>query len=72
MIYNTCQYCGANNGRAGLLIGSPSREIKDACKNCWDTINKGEVCIHADLKRTNEEIKKTINLLAKEAEGWAN
>lgn len=69
MQYNTCGYCGATDGRAGFLVGSPSKEIWDACKNCYDTLTKDEVCIHTHLKRTEEEIERTISLLAKESEG---
>ncbi|RWZ87258.1 MAG: hypothetical protein EO766_12090 [Hydrotalea sp. AMD] len=56
MIYNTCKTCGANNGRAGLLIN-------DECLNCHDTRDTGNVVIHANLSRTIEEIQRTIAIL---------
>ena len=56
MVYNECKICGSNSGRAGLLIN-------DACLNCHDTITSGEIVIHANLIRTQEEINKTFNIL---------
>ena len=56
IIYNTCKTCGANNGRAGLLIDKE-------CENCYDTRTRGEICIHLNLKRTDEEIQKTMEIL---------
>lgn len=56
MEYNVCKTCGAKDGRAGILIN-------EECLNCYKTREKGEVCIHIDLKRTIEEIKKTMDIL---------
>lgn len=55
MEYNTCKTCGANNGRAGLLIN-------DECKNCHDTRKSGDIVVHAGLSRTEEELKKTFQI----------
>lgn len=63
MEYNECKVCGANGGRAGMLISSESIGIKDACRNCFDTKEKREVVVHLNLNRTTEEINKTINIL---------
>ncbi|MFA6570178.1 MAG: hypothetical protein WCT77_02975 [Bacteroidota bacterium] len=64
MTYNTCKICGANNGRAGILIGNPAKNLLDACLNCHDTRTQGIVIIHADLIRTEAEIKKTIEIIS--------
>lgn len=56
MTFNTCKTCGANNGRAGMLIN-------DDCLNCYDTRTTGAVTIHSSLIRTEEEIKKTIGIV---------
>lgn len=63
MEYNECANCGANEGRAGMLIGNNSIEKSDFCLNCNDTRETGEVVIHANLIRTEEEIAKTISLV---------
>lgn len=56
MEYNVCKHCGANNGRAGLLIN-------DLCMNCYDTKKTGNFTIHANLQRSAEELNKTAELL---------
>lgn len=56
MVHNTCSTCGANNGRAGLLLDKE-------CENCHDTRQSGAVCIHLNLKRTDEEIARTMEIL---------
>lgn len=56
MEYNVCKTCNAKNGRAGLLIN-------DECENCYDTRKTGEIVIHVNLPRTNEEIQRTMNIL---------
>ena len=61
MQYNVCQICGAKDGRAGLLIGGPNKP--HACRNCHDTRESGEIVIHANLIRTQEEIQKTFAIL---------
>jgi len=43
MEFNICRYCGANNGRAGVLINSPDLGIDYACSNCYDTLKNGEI-----------------------------
>ena len=57
MEYNTCSWCGANEGRAGLLING-------MCINCADTKESGNIVIHAHLHRTPEELAKTMELIA--------
>ena len=56
MQYNECKICGAKDGRAGMLIGN-------ACLNCHDTRTTGEIVVHLNLVRTDEELKKTFALL---------
>lgn len=63
MEYNTCRYCGANNGRAGILFCSEKSKIDPACENCWDTLRDGIATIHTHLSRTDDEINITLNLL---------
>lgn len=63
MKYNECNYCGAGNGRAGLLWTTHDESIKDACENCYQTLKTGSIVLHTHLIRTDEEINKTINLL---------
>jgi hypothetical protein len=63
MQYNVCGICGAKDGRAGLLMGNPTQGLVDACANCNDTRKTGEIVIHANLIRTEEEIKKTLAIL---------
>lgn len=63
MEYNTCKICGANNGRAGLLIGNDIKKLVPACMNCHDTRINGVITIHSNLIRTEEEIQKTMNIL---------
>ena len=63
--FNTCRICGANGGRAGLLIGNddPDKNRPFACLNCHDTRTTGIITIHSNLIRTDEEIQKTFNIL---------
>lgn len=63
MEYNTCQICGAKDGRAGLLIGNDKEGLVHACMNCHDTRTRREVVIHMNLVRTDEEIQKTMSIL---------
>lgn len=63
MTYNTCLVCGANSGRAGLLIASPDKNWPAACMNCHDTRKTGQITIYSNLRRTDEEIAKTIALI---------
>lgn len=63
MEYNVCKICGANNGRAGMLIGNAVLNQVHACQNCHDTRTTGSVVIHTYLKRTEEELKKTFAIL---------
>jgi hypothetical protein len=56
MQHNVCKTCGANNGRAGMLIN-------DECLNCYDTRTTGEITIHSSLTRTPEEIENTMGIL---------
>ena len=61
MTYNTCGTCGANNGRAGFLIGSQGGPME--CQNCHDTRKSGQICVHLELIRTQEELNKTFAIL---------
>lgn len=63
MEYNVCCICGAKDGRAGMLIGNPTKKLVYACMNCHDTRTKGVITIHTNLIRTEEEIQKTFNIL---------
>lgn len=56
MTHNTCKTCGANNGRAGMLVN-------DECLNCYDTRTTGTITIHSNLERTEAEIGKTMDVL---------
>lgn len=56
MQYNICKTCGAKDGRAGNLFN-------EECENCYKTRMTGEFCIHTWLKRTDEEIQKTMSIL---------
>ncbi len=61
MEYNVCQICGACDGRAGFLVGSPTK--LHACQNCDDTRETGKIVIHSYLARTGEELEKTFAIL---------
>lgn len=62
MQYNVCETCGASNGRAGNLI-SMTGESPSECMNCYDTRRTGDLTIHANLNRTQEELAKTTAIL---------
>lgn len=64
MEYNTCQICGATDGRAGLLIGNSTQGLVNACQNCHDTRTTGKLTIHSNLVCTEEELQKTMDLLS--------
>lgn len=53
---NVCKTCGAGNGRAGMLIN-------DECLNCYDTRTSKVATFHASLSRTDDEIKRTFDIL---------
>jgi len=61
MKFNECDTCHAKDGRAGPLVGK--REGPMECQNCRDTREKGQVVIHSNLSRTDEEIQRTIAIL---------
>jgi hypothetical protein len=63
MEYNVCGICGAKDGRAGLLIGNDVTGLVHACLNCHETRTTGNIVIHTDLIRTDEEIVKTMAIL---------
>lgn len=63
MQYNVCTICGAKDGRAGLLIFNLEKGWNPACANCHDTRVSGEATIHANLSRTDEEIRRTFKIL---------
>lgn len=54
--YNTCNTCGAGDGRAGTLINGE-------CLNCHDTHKTGDVVVHVNLSRTKAELDKTFAIL---------
>jgi hypothetical protein len=56
MQYNTCKTCLACDGRAGNLFD-------DECKNCCDTRESGDICVHTHLQRTAEELQRTFDIL---------
>lgn len=56
MKYNTCKTCGADKGRAGLLINGE-------CENCHITRESGYAHINVHLVRSQEELKKTMEIL---------
>ena len=56
MHYNVCKTCGADEGRAGMLINGE-------CLNCHDTRLDSAVVIHAHLRRTDEEVAKTFAII---------
>ena len=62
MQYNICETCGANNGRAGLLISNEEGFLFE-CRNCHTTRKTSEVFIDMSLSRTEEELKKTMAIL---------
>lgn len=66
MEYNTCDYCGAKDGRAGMIwwkVLEDGSVSKGACENCNDTLNgDNTVVIHSHLSRTPEELQKTMAL----------
>jgi|ETNvirnome_2_300_1030623.scaffolds.fasta_scaffold290160_1 hypothetical protein len=64
MEFNECDTCHAKDGRAGMLIGGPG--IPSECGNCRDTRERGQVVVHTNLKRTEEEIQRTMAILDEE------
>ena len=61
MQYNTCETCGANNGKAGLLIAEDGGP--EECINCHTTRKSGAVFIDTSLFRTKKELKKTMAIV---------
>ena len=64
MGHNVCKICGAKNGRAGYVI-STEKYKEQACQNCNDTRETGNITIHSHLIRTDEEIELMIKKLIK-------
>ena len=62
MKYNVCSTCGAKDGRAGMLIDTKDGNGAE-CLNCYDTRKSGEITLHGNLSRTEDEIKKTFKIL---------
>jgi hypothetical protein len=62
MQYNTCDTCGACDGRAGMLIGKIGSDFQE-CLNCNKTRKTGNIVIHADLNRTTEELALTMSII---------
>ena len=56
MEYNLCKTCGACDGRAGFLINNE-------CENCHETRKRNAVFVNIMLNRTQEELKKTMEIL---------
>ena len=56
MTHNVCKTCGACDGRCGMTIDGE-------CLNCYKTRETGDFVLHADLDRTEEEMKKTGEIL---------
>ena len=61
--YNVCETCGAKDGRAGLTIKTV-KYLKMECLNCNKTRESGTIVIHSHLIRTEEEMRKTFNILS--------
>lgn len=59
MEFNTCSTCGANNGRAGLLLNVPTLEGSN-CLNCHDSLSTGVFTAHGSLSRTREEYDRMV------------
>lgn len=59
--YNECKNCKANDGRAGILISTDNFQY--FCMNCKDTKESGNLVIHPNLTRTEEELQRTAKLL---------
>ena len=64
MQFNVCGTCGACDGRAGLLINLGGNTVSE-CMNCYDTRKTGDITIHTNLRRTDEEIQRTFAILDK-------
>jgi hypothetical protein len=62
MEFNKCEICGANGGRAGMLIKTEECP-KYACLNCHETWKTGALTIFSNLSRTAEELEKTTKIL---------
>lgn len=62
MEFNICSTCGAKDGRAGFLVGKIGCSRME-CQNCCDTRESGNICVHLDLIRTQEELNKTFAIL---------
>ncbi len=54
--YNRCKTCGACDGRCGMTIDGH-------CLNCRDTRQSGSFVLHTNLDRTEDEMKKTGEIL---------
>lgn len=62
MEFNKCDHCGAGDGRAGICFSTEGVE-GSYCANCKDTKRSGNVVIHANLRRTDEELANTMRLV---------
>lgn len=60
-VYNECETCGANDSRCGTTISPPGGPTE--CLNCYHTRQSGQVVIHTELYRTNEQIQHTCAIL---------
>ena len=66
MQYNVCETCGAKDGRAGMLWGKilDGQEVQFyECENCHVTRESGSIFINANLKRTQNELRKTMDII---------
>ncbi len=60
--YNICDTCGACDGRCGLTIDD-GEGAGHECLNCHKTRETGDFILHTWLSRTDEEMKKTGQIL---------
>lgn len=72
MEYNQCETCGANGGRAGLLIRLAAPGSPAECANCHETRKTGTAVVHSNLSRTPAEMELTFGILSETAPVAAN
>lgn len=58
MEYNTCETCGATEGKCGILIGK--KGLPEECLNCSDSRHENSMVIHSNLVRSEGEILKMM------------
>ena len=62
MQYNECGKCKAGNGRCGNCFREKGSSLLE-CLNCHDTRKSGDIVIHANLPRTDEELSRTFAII---------